>query len=121
LPAADAPNAFGCGRDGSDFSGPLSGEAQCCVRPQPMPDLSQCADERSGKRINQRRSSSRTDAVVRVDFQDAMAKGLGVTEYDQQGRAAQEIEALWSWTRAQFEGTPSEMLVDNHPSRQAAA
>jgi chromosome partitioning protein len=58
---------------------------------------------------------------ARVDFQDAMAKGLGVTEYDQQGRAAQEIEALWSWTRAQFEGTPSEMLVDNHPSRQAAA
>ena len=58
---------------------------------------------------------------ARVDFQDAMAKGLGVTEYDQQGRAAQEIEALWNWTRAQFEGTPSEMLVDNHPSRQAAA
>jgi chromosome partitioning protein len=58
---------------------------------------------------------------ARVDFQDAMAKGLGVTEYDQQGRAAHEIEALWRWTRAQFEGTPSEMLVDNHPSRQAAA
>ena len=58
---------------------------------------------------------------ARVDFQDAMAKGLGVTEYDQQGRAAQEIEALWSWTRAQFEGTPGEILVDNHPSRQAAA
>ena len=52
---------------------------------------------------------------ARVDFQDAMAKGLGVTEYDRQGRAAQEIEALWSWTRAQFEGTPSEMLVDNRP------
>ena len=58
---------------------------------------------------------------ARVDFQDAMAKGLGVTEYDQQGRAAQEIEALWSWTRAQFAGTPGEMLVDNHLSRQAAA
>jgi hypothetical protein len=45
----------------------------------------------------------------------------GLRRYDQQGRAAQEIEALWSWTRAQCEGTPSEMLVDNHPSRQAAA
>ena len=58
---------------------------------------------------------------ARMDFQDAMAKGLGVTEYDQQGRAAQEIEALWSWTRAQFEGTQIETLVDNQPCRQAAA
>ena len=58
---------------------------------------------------------------ARMDFQDAMAKGLGVTEYDQQGRAAQEIEALWSWTRAQFEGTQIETLVDNQSCRQAAA
>jgi chromosome partitioning protein len=58
---------------------------------------------------------------ARMDFQDAIAKGLGVTEYARQGRAAQEIETLWSWTRAQFEGTPSETLVDNHPCRQAAA
>jgi hypothetical protein len=56
-----------------------------------------------------------------MDFQDAIAKGLGVTEHARQGRAAQEIETLWSWTRAQFEGTPSETLVDNRPCRQAAA
>jgi chromosome partitioning protein len=57
----------------------------------------------------------------RADFQDAIAKGLGVTEYARQSRAAQEIEALWSWTRAQIEGTAGETPVDNHPSRQAAA
>jgi chromosome partitioning protein len=56
-----------------------------------------------------------------MDFQDAMAKGLGVTEYARQGRAAQEIEALWSWTRAQFEGTQIATLVDNRPCRQAVA
>jgi chromosome partitioning protein len=58
---------------------------------------------------------------TRADFQDAMAKGLGVTEYARQSRAAQEIEALWSWTRAQIEGTASETPVDNHSSQQAAA
>jgi chromosome partitioning protein len=58
---------------------------------------------------------------ARMDFQDAIAKGLGVTEYARQGRAAQEIEALWSWIRAQFEGTQSETLVDHQPCRQAAA
>lgn len=40
--------------------------------------------------------------TARVDFQDAMAKGLGVTEYARQGQAAQEIDSLWTWTRAQF-------------------
>ena len=46
LPSADAPNAFGCSRDGSNFSSRLSGKAQSCLRPQPMPaDLSQFADE----------------------------------------------------------------------------
>jgi hypothetical protein len=58
---------------------------------------------------------------ARMDFQDAIAKGLGVTEYARHGRAAQEIEMLWSWTRAQFEGTLSGTPVDNHPCRQAAA
>jgi len=55
---------------------------------------------------------------TRVDFQDAMARGLGVTEYARQSRAAYEIEALWSWTRAQLEGAP---LVTELLGRQAAA
>ncbi len=58
---------------------------------------------------------------ARMDFQDAIGAGLGVTEYARGGRAAQEIEALWSWIRAQFEGTQSETSVDIQPCRQAAA
>jgi chromosome partitioning protein len=51
---------------------------------------------------------------ARIDFQDAIAAGLGVTEYASGGRAAQEIEALWRWVRAQLE-------VDNRSGRQVAA
>jgi len=51
---------------------------------------------------------------ARIDFQDAIAAGLGVTEYACKGRAAEEIEAFWRWIRAQFG-------VDIQPSRQAAA
>jgi chromosome partitioning protein len=51
---------------------------------------------------------------ARIDFQDSIAAGLGVTEYAREGRAADEIEALWRWIRAQFE-------AENRPSRQAAA
>lgn len=58
---------------------------------------------------------------ARMDYQDAIAAGLGVTEYARGGRAAQEIEALWSWIRAQFEGSKSESPLDNRPGRQAAA
>jgi chromosome partitioning protein len=58
---------------------------------------------------------------ARMDFQDAINAGLGVTEYAREGRAAQEIEALWSWTRAQFAGTQSQTLVDDQLRRQAAA
>jgi chromosome partitioning protein len=55
---------------------------------------------------------------MRMDFQDAMARGLGVTEYARQSRAAHEVEALWGWTRAQLEGPP---LAAAHSCRQAAA
>ena len=37
-----------------------------------------------------------------IDFQDAIAAGLGVTEYARDGKAAQQIEALWCWIGAQF-------------------
>jgi chromosome partitioning protein len=58
---------------------------------------------------------------TRVDFQDAMANGLGVTEYARQGLAAREIMALWSWTCAQLEASPNEPLPYNDPCRQAVA
>ena len=56
-----------------------------------------------------------------MDFQDAIAAGLGVTEYARSGRAAQEVGALWNWVRAQFDGTRSETSVADQPCRQAAA
>jgi chromosome partitioning protein len=56
-----------------------------------------------------------------MDFQDAIAAGLGVTEYARTGRAAQEIAALWIWIRSQFEGTHDETSLDDQPCRQAAA
>ncbi len=58
---------------------------------------------------------------ARMDFQDAIAAGLGVTEYARNGRAAQEVGALWNWVRAQFDSTRSETSVADQPCRQAAA
>jgi chromosome partitioning protein len=58
---------------------------------------------------------------ARVDFQDAMAAGLGVTEYAREGRAAQEIETLWSWTCNQLGAPKGEMPLANQAGRQAAA
>jgi chromosome partitioning protein len=35
--------------------------------------------------------------VLRNDHQDALGAGLGVTEYDPGGKAAEEIRGLWRW------------------------
>jgi chromosome partitioning protein len=58
---------------------------------------------------------------ARMDFQDAIAIGLGVTEYACEGKAAQEIEALWGWIRAQLESTPSETPINKQQAGQVAA
>ena len=62
---------------------------------------------------------------ARVDFQDAMAAGLGVTEYARDCRAAREVEALWSWIRAQLGGhkreAPQQAPMQHRAGRQAAA
>ena len=42
--------------------------------------------------------------VSRADHQDAMAAGLGVTEYNDAGAAAAEIRRLWQWVEAKLEG-----------------
>jgi len=57
----------------------------------------------------------------RTDFQDAVAAGLGVTEYAREGKAAQEILVLWNWIRAQLEGTESKAPIDNQPGQPVAA
>jgi chromosome partitioning protein len=56
---------------------------------------------------------------ARMDFQDAIAAGLGVTEYAADGRAAEEIATLWNWSRRQLAGSKSELVADRR--RQAAA
>ncbi|SDN80234.1 chromosome partitioning protein [Methylobacterium phyllostachyos] len=43
--------------------------------------------------------------IHRVDHQDALATGLGVTEYAPGGPAAEEIRALWAWIDAKMRAT----------------
>ena len=57
---------------------------------------------------------------ARMDFQDAMAAGLGVTERAGAGRAAQEIEALWTWIRLQLESVKGKTSVKGQPGQQPA-
>lgn len=38
-----------------------------------------------------------TPVVQRNDHQDAQGRGLGVTEHDPHGKAAEEMRALWQW------------------------
>ena len=57
----------------------------------------------------------------RMDFQDAIAAGLGVNEYAPQGRAAQEIGELWNWIAQQFRATRNAVPAYDQTNRQAAA
>ena len=41
----------------------------------------------------------------RADHQDALAAGQGVTEYARDGKAADEIRALWAWAARKMKGT----------------
>jgi len=57
---------------------------------------------------------------ARIDFQDAMAAGLGVTEHAGAGRAAQETEALWTWIRLQLESAKGKTSVKAQSAQQPA-
>ena len=57
----------------------------------------------------------------RMDFQDAIAAGLGVNEYAPHGRAAQEIGELWNWIAQQFRATRNAVPAYSQTNRQAAA
>jgi chromosome partitioning protein len=57
---------------------------------------------------------------ARMDYQDAVAAGLGVTEFSGDGRAAREIAALWQWARAQLADGKA-ARAGAMPTRQAAA
>lgn len=42
--------------------------------------------------------------VLRADHQDALARGLGVLEFNPSGKAAQEMREMWEWLKVEFEG-----------------
>jgi chromosome partitioning protein len=42
---------------------------------------------------------------MRNDHQDALASGLGVSEYAPGGKSAEEISQLWRWTEARLNGS----------------
>jgi chromosome partitioning protein len=53
---------------------------------------------------------------MRNDHQDALASGLGVSEYAPGGKSAEEIAQLWRWTEARLNGGSLKgvALVDGH-------
>jgi chromosome partitioning protein len=44
--------------------------------------------------------------VMRNDHQDAIGLGLGVTEFNKEGPAAEEIRQLWAWVDNRVKGIP---------------
>jgi chromosome partitioning protein len=58
---------------------------------------------------------------ARMDYQDAIAAGLGVTEYARGSKAALEIEALWQWCRNELNTIRSDAPNMPRSDRQAAA
>jgi chromosome partitioning protein len=43
--------------------------------------------------------------VSRTTYQDAFGVGLGVTEFEPDGKAASEIRRLWKWINTKMEKT----------------
>ena len=41
--------------------------------------------------------------VMRIAYQDAQSAGMAVTEYEPEGKAAQEIRQLWNWITKKLE------------------
>ena len=88
----------------------LFGETQGSVCPQSVPaDAAQRAGQRCRQDLTQLGILAEPMLSARIDYQDAVARGLGVTEYAGEGRAAQEIQALWSWIGSQFEHPQTEV------------
>ena len=43
--------------------------------------------------------------VLRTDHQDAVGRGLGVTEFNPNGKAAAEIREMWAWLKVEMVGS----------------
>jgi len=57
---------------------------------------------------------------ARMDYQDALAHGFGVTEFSRDGRAAQEVEELWRWSYTQI-GAIEPPAANQNKSRTVVA
>lgn len=72
--------------------------------------LNQCPAGRTGRMQDASRALSLLGVlalpfiVQRADHMDAIAFGLGATEFDPNGKAADEIRQLWTWIKRRMEG-----------------
>jgi chromosome partitioning protein len=72
--------------------------------------LNQCAATSRGSRSSEAAAGLEMLGVLapqvamRTDHQDALASGLGVTEYAPASKAAAEITELWAWVKRQSQG-----------------
>lgn len=73
--------------------------------------LNQCAPQlKSGRAADAAKALSllglmaQPMIVLRADHQDAFAFGLGVTEHDPNGKAADEVRGLWQWANSKMKG-----------------
>ncbi|MCJ2067430.1 ParA family protein [Methylobacterium sp. J-030] len=70
--------------------------------PLPSPRTSAYAEQLHGLGV-----LAEPSIIHRVDHQDALATGLGVTEYAPGSPAAEEIRALWAWIDAKMRAAPA--------------
>lgn len=72
--------------------------------------LNQCPAGRTGRMQDAARALSLLGVlalpfvVQRTDHMDAIALGLGATEHDPHGKAADEVRQLWTWIKRKLEG-----------------
>lgn len=73
--------------------------------------LNQCPPGRSSARTTEAANGlgmfgvlAEPALTLRADHQDAIAAGQGVTEYAADGKAADEIRALWTWADRKMKG-----------------
>jgi chromosome partitioning protein len=56
--------------------------------------------------------------VLRNDYQDAIGLGQGVTEFNPDGQAADEIRRLWTWVEKRMKAAPAVEQPSPAPSRK---
>jgi chromosome partitioning protein len=53
--------------------------------------------------------------VMRNDHQDALSAGLAVSEFDPDGKSADEVRSLWRWVRAKLNAAELEPVAKSRP------